>query len=464
MKNKSLSLLNLGLVVMLFVAFSGCDWVDPDINIDPDVPTVVPMTFILPNIQANMGYDIGGNDMVRTTNMWMQYYNGHARQSLTHGRYIYTPSDANNLWNSLYWNVLQDIKQIKMQAEETNSVHFMGVANILQAVTLMALTDVWGDIPWSEAIQGGANLNPKLDSQQSVYVEIIGMLDNGIAQLQSANEGVPLNGDLIYNGSVNKWIGAAYGIKARAILVQGKRNTNAYSQLLAVLNQGGIGSTADNMVLFFSEAQGVAHPLYQFMEERNDIVMGKTFVDMLNADEDPRRARYIADGEYEGSPIGTEDTENIGKPGAYAAANNAGVYFMTYAEQKFMQAEALLATDPDAAFQAYIDGTMSSLIQSGVDTTGIKTTDFYDNLTDGGASALDLEQIIKQKYIALYNTMYAYNDWRRTGFPSEITATMPAEAAISTKPRRFPYGQSEITYNSNVEPVDITGRVWWDAE
>ncbi len=462
MKNRSLRLLYFGSILMLLVSVSGCEWVDPDININPDTPNEVPMALILPNIQANMGYDIGGNDIVRTTNLWMQYTNGHARQSLTQGRYSYTPPDANNVWNSLYWTVLQDITQIKIQAEATNSPHFMGVANILNAITLMALTDLWGDIPWSEAILGGANLSPVLDPQQSIYTEVIKMLDAGIQQLQETNEGISLGGDLIYNGNRNKWIGAAYAVKARAILVQSKRNANAYSDVLDVLNQGGISSTSDNMVIYFSEPGGVAHPLYQFMQTRGDIAMGKTFVDILNAYDDPRRATYIS-GPYEGSPIGSEDTDGIGLPGTYAAADNAGVWFITYAEQKFMEAEALLPTDAAAAYNAYIDGTMSSMVQAGVDTTGIKDTDFYTNLTQGGPGGLTLERIIRQKYIALYNTMYSFNDWRRTGFPSEVNDVMPVSAAISTKPRRLPYGQSEVTYNSNVVSVDITTRVWWDS-
>lgn len=464
MKNNSLNFMKFVLILILAVSVSSCEWVDPDININPDTPTEVPITFILPTIQANMAYDIGGNDIVRPTNMWMQYLNGHARQSLAQARYIYTPSDVNNVWNSLYYNVLQDIRQIKISAEESNSLHFLGVARILNAITLMAIADLWGDAPWSEAIQGGAYLSPKLDSQQSIYVEAIKMLDSAVVNLQKENVGIPLNGDLIYDGNTAKWIGAARAIKARALLVQSKRNANAYSEVLAVLNQGGIESTADNMVLFFNENAGVGHPLYQFMAERGDVNMGKTFVDMLNSDQDPRRARYIAGGVYVGGDIGTEDSDGIGKPGSYAAAHNAGSWFITFAEQKFMQAEALLPTDPAEAYKAYVAGAMSSLVQAGVDTTGIKETDFYDKLTEGGEAALTLERIIRQKYIALYNTMYSYNDWRRTGYPSEINDVLPANASINTKPRRFPYGQSEITYNQNVSAVPITGRVWWDAE
>lgn len=460
MKSKRFKFFSFTLVLTFLLSVSSCEWVDPDININPDTPTDVPMNLILPNIQANMGYDIGGNDIVRPTNMWMQYFNGYARQSLSQGRYAYTPSDVNNVWNSLYWGVLMDIKLLKEKAEATNSVHFLGVGNVLNALTLMTLTDLFGDIPWTEALQGGANLSPKLDSQESIYVVAIGMLDEAIVQLAATNEGIALSGDLIYGNNRTKWRNAAYALKARAILVQSKRNANAYSQVLAVLAEGGITSTADNMVLFYSEAQGLPHPLFQFVRDRGDITMGETFVDILLLDEDPRIDLYIS-GDEVGGAIGGEDIDDIGQPGPYAAAEDAGTWFITYAEQKFMEAEALLPTNATAAYDAFLAGTMSSLVQVGVDTTDIKDTDFYANLTAGGSAGLDIEKIMRQKYIALYNTGFFYNDWRRHGFPAELV--MPINAALSQTPRRYPYGQSEITYNENVSPVEITERVWWDA-
>ena len=80
-------------------------WIDTDINIDPDAPADVPMNLMLPAIQQSLGYNMAGNDIVRTTNMWMQQYDGTARQSLAQAQYQYLPADINNAWNSFYTEI-----------------------------------------------------------------------------------------------------------------------------------------------------------------------------------------------------------------------------------------------------------------------------------------------------------------------------------------------------------------------
>jgi len=459
------------IILAIFFTVSACEqWTDPDINIDPDAPSDVPPRLILPTIQANMAYDIGGNDLVRPTNMWMQYFNGYARQSLTQGRYSYTPADVNNLWNSLYATTLMDLKQMKEKATESESNHFEGVADILTALTLMSIVDVWDAVPWTEAFQGGDNLNPVPDSQESLYGVIVTLLDDAIAKLKEASTGSSLEGDMIFGNDPAKWVNAAYTLKARAILVQSGRNSNAYSQVIAVLNEGGISSNDGNMSFGFSDAEGAGHPLYQFMLERGDITMGKTFIDILIAMADPRIETYAAEndeGGYVGGTVGSEQAELISVPGDYAAADGAFVYFATFAETSFMKAEALLPTDAAAAYDAYLAGVLASVQQAGIEVADLAAleadyADFYAAVTDGGANGLTLEKIIKQKYIALYNTALAYNDYRRTGFPSEIVA--PVSANLTEMPKRFPYSQGEITYNANINTVPLTQRVWWDVE
>ncbi|QKG80402.1 SusD/RagB family nutrient-binding outer membrane lipoprotein [Tenuifilum thalassicum] len=455
---------NIAVILALILTVSSCEWVDPDINVNPDTPADVPMKLILPAVQANLAYDLGGNDIVRPLNMWMQYFNGFARQSLTQGRYNMTPSDVNNVWSSFYYGTLMDIQKIKEKAEATNSNQFKGVAEILESIALMALTDLFGDIPYSEAFQEGANLNPKLDSQQQIYTTVLGLLDDAITNLSAPKTGEALAGDMIYNNNTQKWINAAYALKARAILVQSKRNSNAYQDVINVLNQGGLTSSADNMVFYFSDPDGAGHPLYQFLKERGDIGMGKTFIDYLNSTVDPRIDFFAKNTPYTGGAIGSED-ENISTLGDYLAADDAGVWFITYAEQKFMQAEALLPTDKSAAYQAYLEGIQASLEQVGVANASTWQTAypfFATNVTLSDPNNLTLEMIINQKWVALCGTMYSYNDYRRTGFPNFLV--LPQNAALNAMPRRFPYAQSEIVYNSNVDPVSISERVWWDVE
>ena len=137
---------------------------------------------------------------------------------------------------------------------------------------------------------------------------------------------------------------------------------------------------------------------------------------------------------------------------------------MYYSECKFIEAEALLGSDADAAATAYKAGVIASLVQVLGDTTG--TTAWFDAEigAETGAS-LTLEDIIMQKYVANYGQVQPYNDYRRTNFPAGLD--VPA-AAVNALPKRFPYAQDEITYNPNVEAlwqvsVFLDTPVWWDA-
>jgi hypothetical protein len=452
-------------ILSLFIVFTlgSCErWIDTDINVDPDNPTDVPMEFLLPNIQANMAYDLGGNDLVRTTNIWMQYFNGFARQSLAEARYSLRPSDPNNLWNSCYAVTLSDLNVMLEKAEETNSPHFKGVAQVLVATTLGHITDVWGDIPYSEAFQGTEELSPALDTQEEIYNTIQTMLDEAITNLQASENVVAVASDPIYGADLSLWVKAAYSLKARYAMNLTKVQTVDYTEVLGYVSNG-FASSADNFQFMFGEPTQENSPLYQFLDQRGDISVATTFVDMLKTSSDPRISYYVTDdnesGDYEGGAPGSED-ESADLPGSYCASKTAPTRFMTYAELKFIEAEAnFRAGNTNAAYNAYLNANIASVYDVTGDTTDIRTTTWFDNI-NVGTSSFSLEHIMNQKYLATYAQLQPFNDWRRTGYPD----LEPAQNAGDQIPRRYPYSQEELSYNENVNEVSIFSRVWWDAE
>ena len=464
MKIKNISKLKIAIVLIFAVFLTSCDkWIDTDINISPNSPSDVPMKLLLPSIEANMAFSLEGNDIVRPTNIWLQYYNGWARQSYTQSHYVFVPSDINNLWSTVYSDIIPDIYKIIEKAEEKESPHYAGVAKVCLAFTLGTTTDVWGNIPYTEAIQGDDNLNPHYDSQESIYQVIQTLLSEAITQLSSPKNAIDLEGDLIYGNDRNQWIKAAYALKARYAITLSKVKGNAvYTEALGYLDKA-FTDNSDNFAFKFDETSN--SPMYMFMDERGDVNMASTFINMLKDDSDNRIYLYAEDGpNSEGAEPGTDDNDGISAPGPYAAAKDASSYFMTYAEQKFIEAEALLATNhPGEAYQAYLDGAVASNVlvlgdKYGVTEDDVKGWGWYSNISVG-ADNLTLELIIKQKYIAGYNTLQPYVDYRRTGYPE----LQPAQGATTAIPRRFPYPQSELTYNSNTEgPVQLSDKVWWD--
>jgi hypothetical protein len=450
-KNKFIVVLSLALI-----ATSCNSWIDHDINVDPDSPSDVPLNLILPAIQQSMGYNLVGNNSVRTNNIWMQQFDGTSRQSYTEARYQLTPADVNNLWGSVYNEMLINaaIMIKKAQKEGFESPNYEGVAQVLTATTLGISTDLWGDIPYSEALKGDENvLSPVYDSQEDIYNSIFSLLDDAVVNLGSTNNAFAISGDICYDGNTSKWIKAAKSIKARHLLqLSIKNGTAAYTAALAEV-AGGFSSNADDFKVPFDSNDD--NPIYQFMEQRTDIRMGSTLVNMLAATDDPRLPFYAAkdgDGNYTGSDPGSQ-TETASYPGPYIASDNSPTYMMTYAELKFIEAECklMLGQDAQAAYEAAVAASVLRV------TGSANTAWLTDNII---GDPVTLEKIMTQKYINSFGTNQAYADWRRTGIPALELAT---GAVIPQIPTRFPYAQSELDYNTaNVPSVVISDKLWWD--
>ncbi len=453
----TLKTFGLALIMLLFV--SSCkEWIDSEINIDPDAPAEVPMKLMLPAIEQSFGYVMAGNDMVRVTNIWMQQFDGVARQSHTEARYQILPADINNTWNSIYTEIFMNGKIMVdiAETEGAESPHNAGVAKTIIAATLGLSTDVWGDMPFSEAFRGNENvLTPGFDTQEEIYDTINVILDAAIADLGASSDPIGVDGDVIYDGDADLWKKAAYSIKARhALQLSGVNGTAAYNAALSAAANG-FSSNADNLEVPWESANH--NPIYQFMEQRGDIRMAATFVDMLAAQEDPRLPYYVAedgDGNYTGSTIGSQN-ENASEPGDYVAGGTAPTVMMSYAELKFIQAEAYFQLDQTANAQAAFEAGVKASVER---VAGSWDQDWYD--TNLGSQTLTLELIMKEKYIATFGTNQAYSDYRRTGLP---VLEMHPDAVIGAIPTRYPYSQNELDYNSaNVPSVTISDKLWWD--
>jgi hypothetical protein len=140
--------------------------------------------------------------------------------------------------------------------------------------------------------------------------------------------------------------------------------------------------------------------------------------------------------------------------GPYYGSIPSPVPMMTYAEQKFIEAECNLGTDDAAAADASNAGAIASVELVTGSSPDATWTTAYASETN---TSITLEKIIIQKYLANFTNPQAYSDWRRTNFP---TLLPNAGAAI---PRRLIYPQTEIERNSNTPSgINLTTKVWWD--
>ena len=464
MKNINIKLI--GLVFLMALALGSCKkWINTDLNVNPDAPSDVPMGSILTGVQANMAYNtIGGNDLCRVTSIWLQYFQGVARQSQSTANYYLLPSDINNLWVTNYTNTMMNLKTIAGKATGSNPT-YMGIAEVLMANSLGITTDFWGSIPLSGAFQGVGNLTPTFDTQESVYTEILRLLDDAIIQLSTP--GAPtVNGDVMYGGDPMLWLEAAHSLKARYILHKCKLDNTAYTQALAALD-GAISSNANDLQFNFYDAAGGQNPLYQFMTQRGDITMAKVFIDTLQlVRHDPRLpffATAVGDTAYVGNGWG-EVSGDVSMPGNAVAAASAPVPFITYVETLFMKAECLYKTNAPVA---QVRTTLLAAVTASMEKWGADYTawmGFYSMYINVASGAPLYKEIMTQKWIALYNQAEGFNDWRRTDNVIGLQANPLTSAQRNEIPRHYPEAQSETNYNPNT-PTDINlwSRVWWDV-
>ena len=150
------------LVLLLNVIWSSCSN-ELNINDDPNKPTDVPLNVLLTASEANLAYTLGGV-ATRIPASIVQHYAGHRGQPLEYGQYNITASATDNLWTNLY-EVMYDLRSIQSKAKESDSKIYLGISQILEAYTISVTTDLFGDVPYTEALQGSVNINPKYDTQ-----------------------------------------------------------------------------------------------------------------------------------------------------------------------------------------------------------------------------------------------------------------------------------------------------------
>jgi hypothetical protein len=387
-----------------------------------------------------MGYVLGGMDIRGITGMWVQHVAGAARQAATMGKnYKITEADVDNAWSSAYSGFMNDLKLFIDKTGEANP-QARGVGKILLAYSIGTVSDLWGDVPYSEAFQGNNALKPKYDTQESIYGVVATLLTEAIADLSTANadNAIPLSSasnDIIYNGNKSKWIAAAHSLRARFALHLSNVATVDYSAVLADC-AAGIADNASDFAVPFGADESNANPIYQFDVQRTDVAPSDDFAAFAAGD--PRLAVFT-DGNF----------------GSYYGSIDSPVPFMTFVETKFIEAEAQLRKSSPSQADANI--AYDEAVSASLDKFDVTDDTWLTDNTTGVLGDRTIQNVIEAKYIALFMQVEAYNDFRRTGYP-DLSPT-----AGSAVPSRYPYATSERLYNADNVPTGITldSPVWW---
>lgn len=159
----------------------------------------------------------------------------------------YAPTSFDGRWSSAYQNMMLDIKEMNKIATEAGLLHHTGISQVIEAHILVTLVDLFGDVPYSEAFQGGDNLNPAADSGASVYAAAEALLDAAIANFNADAAAEPAL-DMYYGGNWSKWIKAANTMKMKMYMTTRLVDGSAVSKFNAIVASGNyISSNADDL-------------------------------------------------------------------------------------------------------------------------------------------------------------------------------------------------------------------------
>ena len=449
-----------GLLMAIGLGVAGCTDDFTELNTNPNAPTDVGVQYLLPAGIVDAVNDLLGTGFDRgTASVWVQHYS-----RLQYGgidRYEMDGTFSDGLWSRLFTGALVDFDVMVQQAGALNNANQEAVGRIMRAWMFHNMTDLWGDIPHSQALGGltAGNITPTYDPASQVYSDLLAELTSASSQIAptgtlfgDAFRGTVGNPDILYLGEMENWRLFANSLRLRMAM-----RIQSASEVSSAIAAGVFQSSSQEAKLNWLGVPPNENPMSPaFIQRPGDFRISKTMVDNLILYDDPRLPIYAdaarETGEFAGMPNGMDDDhgiefEQVSRVGEYFLRPNTPTWIMSYAEVSLLQAEA--------AVRGFAGGDAQSLYEAGIrasmETYDISSADIDAYLAGAlVAFAPDmagrLEQIGMQLWFALYDQgPEAWASWRRSGVPHLVAG--PDNVNNNIIPLRLPYPQSELSVN-----------------
>ncbi len=456
-----------------------------EINTNPNAPSEVQPSLLLRQVIYNYGDEMSYEGFVAGNLLGQHFtmvdFNLFDRHDLS------SPQLGGNPWPFIYTNLLDNELLIQKSISKSTYAVYQGPAYILKAYLTASLTDIYGDVPYSEALKGSeGEVSPSYDSQEYIYTGENGILDNldqGIAAINSYTGIQELQGDILFNGDLDAWIKFANSLKIKYLMRISGTNADI-SGIQTIYTSGNFMTyNTENASFSFSDGRPNSFRMQQLRDgDFNQYILSETMEEILKKLKDPRIQTFFRPTgnnnngtTYKGLLNGPDASNtsisinDYSLPGTIFRENTGDLKanFMTAWETHFLLAEA--------AEKGLITANGKTLYENGVQLafdywkTSIPSTYLTsDSAAYGNFGANKIEQIITQKWIA--NCINGYEGWieyRRTGFPKLKTVA----ASLNNKliPVRMPYpadesALNEFNYNITTGSAgnSINIPVWWD--
>lgn len=206
---------------VLALSLTSCDdWLD--INVDPDTPNneTIQVENRLPWIEKQFTYAQGCAN-TRTFATCGGFYSTNG--NMNHVSVTWNGVSASGLTTTPYqtWFVGcgSNIVDLYKKAEKENAYHYMGCAEVMHALGFMMFLDLYGEIPYTEAL--GSSPAPAYSDGKTIWEGCLAKIDHAIElfNMEQPSSATSLSaGDIWNDGDVSKWIKLCYGLKARWML------------------------------------------------------------------------------------------------------------------------------------------------------------------------------------------------------------------------------------------------------
>ncbi len=481
-RNKSNLPLNLILVFSL-VFVTSCTKDFEEINTNPNQPVAVQPSLLLRQVIYDYGEQMSYEGF--TAGDLLGQYRTALDFNLFDRHDLKSPQLGGNPWPILYTNLRDNEEILRLSLENPTFEVYEGPSRILKAYMAGALTDMFGDVPYSEGFQGkDVTVTPVYDSQEDIYLTEGGIFDNlekGITTIEDYTGTIPLEGDILFDGDLQAWVRFAKSLQIKFLMRTSNVQDNA-AALQSLVDEGGfITDKSQNAAFDFNDGEPNNFRLARLrIGDFNNFVLSETMDEILTNLNDPRIEVLFrpfsnsATGlEFNGLLNGVDATQNAVVLADFSLAGTSfreatsalDANFMTSWETHFLLAEA--------AERGFITADAQALYETGVTqafeywNTSLPTN--YLNAEGAFTNGDALENIITQKWIA--NIINGYEGWieyRRTGFPQ--LKTISASLNNDLLPVRMPYPAEEqalnaVNYEAAAARTDgnsINSPVWWD--
>ena len=504
-------IIKLALAMLVVFTVSCDDYLD--VNKDPDVlGDIDSPKRILPITQVGIANQLMAYDFGFGGAYWAQYWTQSYTASQFKNLCEFEETEFEDAYEELTAGVLNDLKRIKDLSTEEENKGYAYIAEALSIFTWQVVTDMWGDVPYSEALKGNEGIfHPEFDTGEVIYADLMTRV-NALLNTDLTDVTIEEDFDFVFAGNMSYWESFVASLKLKLMMRQSETSGYDNAAVISFIESGVTFLSSSAKIdgnVWDDTREGKRHPMREFQEGganyvSQNVLGSKSFIDYLDSNNDPRLDVLFTapDGGHQGAFFGDFDSKEDSSGNGTAdddeeyseALFTADMDLMIISEWEvnFYLAEAYARASNDANAKMYFDkGVTASLAQNGITATDIIDTGYA--VWTSGTVEENIKQIAMQKWVANANYQFveSFFERNRTKYPAvddidikldreqaflvltakgnegDITISVAGRDKTNGKlPASAVYPAAVLNRNINApsQKTDLLQKVWWDKK